>query len=149
MEAACPLCQFIERPDTITGGVIERTGGFLVIHKEPPVHIPGWIIIVPERHITDQTELTDKEMQALSMLEKKYTSLLRLIFGAQRVYWVCFAEIVRHIHFHLIPRTANIDPAFRGAKIFEPKAGRALSEGEIVATCDRIREDKMGFNLIP
>ena len=140
MKETCELCRLLEDPESICGGTLLETDHFAVIHHQPPVDVEGWLIAVPKRHVESQSDLNDIELAELVSLEKKLTLLLEKNFHAERVYRVCFSEIVRHIHFHLIPRTADVPAHRRGPGIFSRDEGNLLAEKQIRKLNDRMRE---------
>jgi diadenosine tetraphosphate (Ap4A) HIT family hydrolase len=138
----CDLCNLIENPVRITGGIVHQSEYFYVIHHQPPVDIKGWLIIVPGRHIESQTELTREELDELIHLQAKFTSHLKGLLLPERIYWVCFSEVVRHIHFHLIPRAENLPVERRGPKIFSRDEAKLLKKQEIKDFCKELTRSR-------
>lgn len=140
MNHTCSLCRFSLHLDRLTGDIIEETQNFIIIHYQKyPVHILGWLIISPKRHIEDQVELTLEEQQELMSLQMKYTRLIKSKTRSERIYWLMFSEQVPHIHFHLIPRSDDFPSEFRGTAIFDFVADRPFSTLEVEGFCDYLR----------
>jgi diadenosine tetraphosphate (Ap4A) HIT family hydrolase len=81
--------------------------------------LPGWLILVPRRHVERLDELTPEEAQRLGPLLADLTRALRSVTGCVKTYVALYAEAdgFAHVHFHVVPRMANQDPALRGPRI--------------------------------
>ena len=124
------------------GGVIYDDGFWRVEHMLAPAVLPGWLIVKPLRHVESLSELTPLEAGALGPLLVRVTAALEAVTGAARVYACLYAEVVRHVHFHLIPRGAALPDAARGAAIFALPAEAAAGACATVArrVADRLRD---------
>jgi diadenosine tetraphosphate (Ap4A) HIT family hydrolase len=82
--------------------------------------LPGWMVVVPRRHVTALDELTENEAAELGPLLRDLTAALRETVGCAKTYVALFAEAegFAHVHFHVIPRMPDQDPEFRGPRIF-------------------------------
>jgi len=138
-DTTCELCNLLLNPESIAGGIIKVTEYFIVVHHQPPVDVKGWLIIVPRRHVEFQTELSRDELGELIKLQAKFTADLKNLVSPERIYWVCFSETVRHIHFHLIPRDKNLPEERRGPKIFSGEKAGSLAKEQIDDICAKIR----------
>ncbi len=83
--------------------------------------LPGWLVLVPRRHVTAIGELTDAEAQALGTWQVRLSRALHQVLGCQKTYVAQFAEAqgFAHVHFHLIPRPPDLPPELRGPRIFQ------------------------------
>ncbi|WP_342788010.1 HIT family protein [Streptomyces alboniger] len=83
--------------------------------------VPGWLVLLPRRHVAAVHDLTDAEASALGMWQVKLSRALRSITGCTKTYVVQFAEAegFTHVHFHIVPRMADLQPEHRGPGIFE------------------------------
>lgn len=79
--------------------------------------LQGWMLLVPRRHIESLHELTVDEAAELGVLIRDATETLIKVCGAQKSYVMQFAEGIRHAHFSLVPRMANLPTDRIGAKI--------------------------------
>jgi diadenosine tetraphosphate (Ap4A) HIT family hydrolase len=129
----CPLCAIAAGTAAIAPPPIVR-GPFLVHGKpEPGVH-PGWLLVVPRRHVEQVAELSADEAAALGPLLRETAASLQAETGAAKTYVACFAEVVPHLHFHVIARGADAPDATRGPGAFvaapptgaDPAARQAL-----------------------
>jgi diadenosine tetraphosphate (Ap4A) HIT family hydrolase len=81
-----------------------------VDHAISPPFAPGWLIVKPKRHVESVGELTADEAQRLGPLLQRVCAAVERALGAERVYVCSFGEEVRHVHFHVVPRTAEMPP---------------------------------------
>ena len=82
--------------------------------------LPGWIVVVLRRHAGAIDELTIDEASELGMLLRKVSVGLKNIVGCSKTYVMQFAEQPghSHVHFHVVPRMADLPDENRGANIF-------------------------------
>ncbi|MFF3015704.1 HIT family protein [Streptomyces sp. NPDC057939] len=83
--------------------------------------LPGWLVLLPRRHVTAVHDLTDAEAATLGMWQVKLSRALRSRTGCSKTYVVQFAEAegFSHVHFHIVPRMSDLRPAHRGPGVFE------------------------------
>lgn len=126
------------------GGVIYDDGLWRLEHMLAPAVLPGWLILKPLRHLESLGELTPAEAAALGPLLARVTAALEAVTGAERVYSVLLAEAVRHLHFHLIPRTGSVPESNRGPSIFSlpATAPQERCAAIALAVADRVREHR-------
>ncbi|MEV8514770.1 HIT family protein [Dactylosporangium sp. NPDC051484] len=107
--------------------------------------LPGWLILLPLRHVTAIADLTDAEAGALGAWQARLSRALRDVTGCEKTYVVQFAEKegFAHVHFHLVPRMPGLPVRRRGLRIFEllgvPEADR-VPEAERDALAVALRE---------
>jgi len=89
--------------------------------------LPGWLVVLPRRHVLALDELTEAEAGDLGPLLRVVTAALRGVTGCQKTYVALFAEAegFGHVHFHVIPRQAGLDSALRGPRVFALMGGDA------------------------
>jgi diadenosine tetraphosphate (Ap4A) HIT family hydrolase len=97
------------------------------IHVEPRwrvshafnTKLPGWLILVPRRHVERLDELTPEEAQRVGPLLADLTRALRSVTGCVKTYVALYAEAegFAHVHFHVVPRMPDQDSALRGPRI--------------------------------
>ncbi len=82
--------------------------------------LPGWLVLVPRRHVTSIAELTDAEAATLGTWQVRLSRALRAVTGCPKTYVVQFAEKegFAHVHFHVIPRPADLPADRIGPRIF-------------------------------
>ncbi|HET8680435.1 MAG TPA: HIT family protein [Micromonosporaceae bacterium] len=82
--------------------------------------LPGWLVLVPRRHVTSVADLTDVEAAGLGLWQVRLSRALRAVTGCVKTYVAQFAEAegFSHVHFHVVPRMADLPPELHGPKIF-------------------------------
>jgi diadenosine tetraphosphate (Ap4A) HIT family hydrolase len=83
--------------------------------------LPGWLVLVPRRHVTSVADLTDAEARALGTWQVRLSRALQEVLGCAKTYVAQFAEAegFAHVHFHIIPRMADLADEVRGPRIFQ------------------------------
>jgi diadenosine tetraphosphate (Ap4A) HIT family hydrolase len=83
--------------------------------------LPGWLVLLPRRHVLAIAELTDGEAAGLGTWQVRLSRALHAVTGCAKTYVVQFAEAARfsHVHFHVIPRMADLPADRCGPKVFE------------------------------
>jgi diadenosine tetraphosphate (Ap4A) HIT family hydrolase len=83
--------------------------------------LPGWLVLLPRRHILAIADLTDAEAAELGVWQVRLSQALHAVTGCAKTYVVQFAEapLFRHVHFHLIPRMPNLPADRRGPTVFQ------------------------------
>jgi diadenosine tetraphosphate (Ap4A) HIT family hydrolase len=83
--------------------------------------LPGWLVLVPRRHVTAVGDLTDAEAQGLGAWQVRLSRALHQVTGCQKTYVVQFAEAegFAHVHFHVVARPPDLPPEFRGPRVFQ------------------------------
>ncbi len=82
--------------------------------------LPGWLVIIARRHIEAIDELTEDEALELGVLIRNASVALKSVTHCAKTYVIQFAEAVDHphVHFHVVPRMADLPANRRGRKIF-------------------------------
>ncbi len=83
--------------------------------------VPGWLVLVPRRHVTALAELSDGEAAALGSWQVRLSRALARVLGCQKTYIAQFAEAegFAHVHFHIVPRPPDLARELRGPHIFQ------------------------------
>lgn len=89
--------------------------------------LPGWLVVLPRRHVTALDELTPAEAADLGPLLREVTAALRAVTGCEKTYVALFAEAegFSHVHFHVIPRHPGQGRELRGPRVFTLHGGDA------------------------
>jgi ATP adenylyltransferase len=86
----------------------------------------GHLMIIPYRHLSDYTELTDEELNEVTRLNKYCINALNNLYSPQgfnfgaNIGKAAGAGIHTHLHFHLVPRwngDTNFMPVLGEVKI--------------------------------
>ena len=104
----CSACAEVSGQLAAPGGVIVDDGLWYVSHHTGPYTDPGELIVKTRRHCESLAALTPEESQALGPLLRTAVRALEQVVVAERIYAVSFNERIRHVHFLLLPRTADM-----------------------------------------
>jgi diadenosine tetraphosphate (Ap4A) HIT family hydrolase len=118
----CITCDLIARRDAQEAPLWDsfyRTPFWDLVHSYN-TSLPGWLVLVSRRHIIAVDELTTAEAAELGLLLREVSLALKEITGCVKTYVVQFAEAAEHphVHFHVIPRMADLPDDRRGPHIF-------------------------------
>jgi diadenosine tetraphosphate (Ap4A) HIT family hydrolase len=82
--------------------------------------LPGWLVVLPRRHVTALDQLTTEEAAELGPLLRALTAAMCEVLGCSKTYVALFAEAegFAHVHFHVVPRQPGLDPGLRGPRVF-------------------------------
>jgi diadenosine tetraphosphate (Ap4A) HIT family hydrolase len=82
--------------------------------------LPGWLVLLPRRHVTALAELTDAEADALGGWQVRLSRALGAVTGCTKTYIAQFgeAEGFAHVHFHVVPRQPDQPAELRGLRVF-------------------------------
>lgn len=100
----CVLCEE-------EGGTLLWRDDFCRIVRIPGADYPGLCRVVLNRHVVEMTDLADEERNRLMRAVFATERALRDLFRPDKVNLASFGNKVRHLHWHVIPRTAD-DPHY-------------------------------------
>jgi len=119
----CKTCELVRRRDA--GGAplwdrIQRTQYWDLVHAYDSA-LPGYLILVARRHIAAIDELTEEEAVQLGRLLRGASIALKQVTGCAKTYVLQFAEHPEHphVHFHVVPRMADLPEDRRSVRIIE------------------------------
>lgn len=135
----CLQCAAAAAPPTPTGWLY-ADADFVVHGVLGPSPIPGWLVIAPRRHVESPADLAPSLQQRWFELAAMVDSVLRRELGAEKVYLALFAEVVPHLHLHVIPRFADTPAELRGPRCFLAPESAALPVDIVAATLERVRK---------
>jgi len=149
MQPGCSACAEVEGQVSAPGGVILDDGLWFVSHHTGPFTDPGELIVKTRRHCESLSELTPAEAKALGPILHAAVQALERAVVAERIYAVSFNERLRHLHFLLLPRTADmprghvISDLYRRARNLFRKVGllRNPSPAARAAAAERVRRE--------
>jgi diadenosine tetraphosphate (Ap4A) HIT family hydrolase len=104
----CPICDEIAGRRTAPGGPIHDDGHWLVSHHLGGYTDPGELIVKLRRHAESLADLTPAEAAALGPVLRASVAAVEDAVRPERVYVAAFGERVRHVHFYILPRTADL-----------------------------------------
>jgi diadenosine tetraphosphate (Ap4A) HIT family hydrolase len=120
MEDACYSCRrtaLSERPPR--EWIVERQG-WRVAHAINCA-LPGWLVVLPLRHVEALSELTVEETAAIGPLLVDASRALERVTACAKTYVMLLAEAegFHHLHFHVVPRMDGWPHELRGAGVFD------------------------------
>ena len=82
--------------------------------------LPGWLVVLPRRHVTAYTELTSEAAAELGRLLHRLSTALEQVTGCAKTYIMQFSEQegYTHLHVHLVPRMPDQPDDRRGPQVF-------------------------------
>ena len=103
-EVQCASCATLSGMNVPPGGILYDDSHWVVFLRARPLLVPGQGFIVLKRHCEHLSELTAAELAALGpMLQHAQCAYDRVLRPA-KVHFGLYAEGVRHLHLHIIPR---------------------------------------------
>jgi diadenosine tetraphosphate (Ap4A) HIT family hydrolase len=98
----------------------------------------GWVFLLLKRHATELWQLEPAERSALIEEVARVSRAVATAFGAVKVNYELLGNQIAHVHWHLIPRSAD-DPAPREAVWTVAHEPRRLTDAERAARIALIR----------
>jgi diadenosine tetraphosphate (Ap4A) HIT family hydrolase len=82
--------------------------------------LPGWLVLLPTRHVLAFTDLTPEAAGELGGLIRRLSAALEQVTGCVKTYLMQFSEAegFSHLHLHLVPRLAEHPAAALGPGVF-------------------------------
>ena len=140
-DSRCIACDVVSGRIVPPGGILLDDGLWVLSHSVSPVLLRGWLILEPRRHVEHLAELTEAEAAALGPMIGRVSSAVMRALQAEKVYACSFGEVVRHVHWYLIPRYADM-PADGVAvlnEMFENPSPWATSDEDAAEAASRVR----------
>lgn len=131
----CAECAIVKGGILPRGRAVVRRGGFVVHPRGEDAAVPGWMIVAPVRHVEQWDDLSSRELGEIGVLIGKVAAALRRETDAEKIYVNVFAEVLAHLHVHVVARTADVPAERRGPRIFQ-SAGADPDEADAIA--DRV-----------
>lgn len=82
--------------------------------------LPGWLVLLPTRHVNSFTELTPAAADELGGLVRRLGVALEEVTGCVKTYLMQFSEAegFSHLHLHQVPRLPDQPEEARGPAVF-------------------------------
>jgi diadenosine tetraphosphate (Ap4A) HIT family hydrolase len=130
----CYICEQQRAADLPPREDIVHTGHWRVAHAFNST-LPGWLVVVPTRHVLSFSDLSPSAADELGGLVRRLSVALEQVTGCLKTYLMQFSEAegFAHLHLHLVPRQPNHPEAARGPRVFgylSADDGGGLSESE-------------------
>jgi len=103
--------------ETITGnfippaGIIYENVYWLFALKANPLLIAGEGVIILKRHCEDFNALTVDELHSMSDIMQRVSKAYELVLQPEKIHFGLYGEGVKHIHWHVTPRTSQLPPS--------------------------------------
>ena len=134
----CLTCEVNAGRIVAAGGVIYEDRHWQADHGVDRL-VRGYVVLKPTRHVHELADLAPDEAAALGPTLQALLRAMRSALGAERIYVSAFAETVHHLHFHLLPRYADM-PALGPKLMADLFSGRwACSIADAEEAAARIR----------
>ena len=119
------------------GGTVLWRDDFCRIVRVPADGYPGLCRVVLNRHVREMTDLAGEERSRLMGVVFATESALRGLFQPDKMNLASFGNQVPHLHWHVIPRTADDphfpEPSWGPARRAPGAAGTGVSDAAIAA----------------
>lgn len=141
----CWSCRSNRGEQRISPGPPIHVGEFWQVEHAYPTRLPGWLVIVLRRHAEALHELRPEEFGELAHVLERTVRVLHEILACEKEYVACFAEVehFRHVHFHVVPRSADLAAELIGTRSFamlKVAASEAVPPEEVRALCETLRD---------
>ena len=141
----CWSCASNTGAQRISPGVPIYEGTHWLVEHAYPVALVGWLVIVLRRHSAALHDLAAEEFDELARIEAALLPLLATMLRCEKEYVACFAEAehFRHVHFHVVPVSAELPARLRGTQSFDLlkiESGQAGPAAEVRALCQALRQ---------
>ena len=123
-DASCGLCASME-----TAEPLWADGLWQVRSVDPPLGVPGWMLLVSRRHCPGPAQFDDDEARRFGLVLRHLEATLLRVTGALRIYTAALGEAQKHFHCHLVPRYAEMPKLASGWGVFDLQ--RAAQAGEV------------------
>jgi len=116
----CRSCLGLKGTPRISPGPPVYVGEHWQVEHAYPSKLVGWLVIVLRRHAVALHELSSDEFAEFGALLERTVRALHASLKPAKEYVACYAEQggFEHIHFHVVPRAADLPDEFRGAGSF-------------------------------
>jgi diadenosine tetraphosphate (Ap4A) HIT family hydrolase len=108
MNKDCLSCKVTSGKIATPGGILFENKLITITHSIPPAQSKGFLIVQPKRHIEHIAELTRFEMQEICTAIYISSQSITQALVPEKVYVCSFGETVKHVHFYVIPRLAEM-----------------------------------------
>jgi diadenosine tetraphosphate (Ap4A) HIT family hydrolase len=104
----CVSCRTLSGEIEPPGGIVYDYAHWVVFLRSQPPLAPGQGFIVLKRHCEDVGTLTAEEAATLGEVMRRTAVAYTHVFAPERVHFGLYAEQIRHIHLHVLPRTSTL-----------------------------------------
>lgn len=142
--SGCISCRGLAGAPRISPGPPIYIGQYWQIEHAYPSKLVGWLVIVLRRHAAALHELTAAEFAEFGPLLERTVRVVHEALGSAKEYVACYAEQggFEHVHFHVVPRAADLPEEFRGAGSFAllgVSRAEAADPASVKAFCESLQ----------
>lgn len=134
MNPDCSICSQVRRATEDPSVALYRDDAWVVIAMPAAVGVPGWAMLLSQRHVSGLDQLDDSEAASLGPTLRRVQQAMLAATGAERIYTASLNESAPHVHIHLAPRYATMPNDAVGFGAFDLL--RASAAGEIEVDLD-------------
>jgi diadenosine tetraphosphate (Ap4A) HIT family hydrolase len=140
MTSECYACSQSALTDPPVRERVWAMPGWRVAH-DFNTSLPGWLIVVPTRHVESLDEFTVQEAETMGLLLRQASVALKSVTGCRKTYVMLFAEKpgFTHVHFHVVPRMDEFSDDRVGPGVFGYLEETPLTEDRRDALAVEIR----------
>lgn len=115
----CYSCAQSADPHKPAREQVAETASWRVAHAFDS-ELPGWLILVPTRHVESFAELSPAEMSDFGTLLGACCRALPEVVACAKTYVMQFSEApgYHHLHVHVVPRSPDQPADRRGPAVF-------------------------------
>jgi len=140
----CRSCLGLAGSPRISPGPPIYVGEHWQVEHAYPSKLVGWLVIALRRHAAALHELNAEEFAELGPLLECTVRVLHRTLATSKEYVACYAEQrgFEQVHFHVVPRAADLPENLRGAASFallEGSPAEAAEPASVRAFCELIR----------
>jgi diadenosine tetraphosphate (Ap4A) HIT family hydrolase len=119
VDGDCYACEHDAASDSPPRESVVVTSRWRAVHAFDS-SLPGWLVLLPRRHVTALDQLVDEELAEMGLLQGRLSAALREVVGCVKTYAMLYAEAegFAHLHVHLVPRMPDQPPDRRGPAVF-------------------------------
>ena len=103
---------------------------------DPPTAVPGWMLLVSQRHVAGPAHFDDREAASFGPTLRHLERVLEQVTGALRIYTAAMGESHPHFHCHMVPRYPETPKGAKAWGLFDLQ--RAAAAGEIVVDATEV-----------
>ncbi len=134
---SCQLCS--EAPSYPAERVIYSDDNWILRHSSE-TDILGYLVLQSKRHFLDLSEATEFERTVYGGMLAKAMKCIREATQCERVYTFSLAEAVPHFHVHIIPRSKDFNPQFKGRGIMSYPVVPACDDQLVLEICAKLKQ---------
>lgn len=140
----CLSCKSNSGEKRISPGPVIYDGNYWLVEHTYPTKLKGWLVIVLKRHAESLHELTAEEFTEFGAICNTASKIVHEETGCLKEYCISYSEVehFNHIHFHIIPRAADLPDDLKGSKIFtllKVNEGESIPKQEIIDFCVKVK----------